>query len=498
MIVVRPGLLTWAPGLQQTPGLGFDRIFAFSDCNEDDDFRGGEFSVVHYSRVACGQAFGPLALDQTLRFCSLLDTEVGKGSHVALVTQQDNFEERANAAVLLGAYLMLRLRWDVKRVELVLAAEASACYNCSWSDARSNVISPTLKVKDCWAGLDMALKMQWLSQECLQDDTLTALACSQYRAMVSQYDATWLVPGEVAVSADPMSTINDPNPATCRSLLPANVEKEEEIALTPHSVSSHEIPTKSESPEPVALPNKVYSPPLFPEVPADDCSNCTEALMPGNVRDTDGESDHSSVDTQPLVGNNYLQGHNLFQKASSCHTVCKDYTHCASSNAVSGPCPKDFVSWCKQRGMTSVIRLNFNEEPGLQEFGGSYDQTRLLQHGFRHMDIPVVDKNGGLPDVQTIKGVLEEYGTHTSDCNPSKAVLVHCKGGFGRSMIIACCLVIYKYDVDGRALLGWARIVRPGAITTSMQETFLCSLRGRADLKSYLARNAQQPCCSIS
>jgi len=155
------------------------------------------------------------------------------------------------------------------------------------------------------------------------------------------------------------------------------------------------------------------------------------------------------------------------------------------------------VSWCEERGITSVIRLNFSAEPGLKEFGGSYDQTHLLHHGLHHVDIPVVDKNGGLPDASTIKEVLEDFGTHTGHCNPSKAVLVHCKGGFGRSMVIACCLVIYKYDVPGRALLGWARIVRPGAITTSMQEKFLCSLGGRADLKSYLARNARQACCSV-
>jgi len=221
-------------------------------------------------------------------------------------------------------------------------------------------------------------------------------------------------------------------------------------------------------------------------------------MMPGNVRDQDGRSDVPSLDTQPLAGKNYLQAHDLFEKASSCDTVCKDYRHCASSKALPGPCPKDFVSWCKQRGITSVIRLNFSTEPGLRQFGGSYDETHLLQHGFGHMNIPVVDKNGGLPSVLTIKEVLEDFGTHTSHCNPSKTVLVHCKGGFGRSMVIACCLVIYKYDVPGRALLGWARIVRPGAITTSMQEKFLCSLRGRADLKSHLARNAQQTCCSIS
>jgi len=51
MIVLLPGRLTWA--LQQTTGLGFDRIFAFSHGNEDDDFRGGAYGVVHYSRDAC-------------------------------------------------------------------------------------------------------------------------------------------------------------------------------------------------------------------------------------------------------------------------------------------------------------------------------------------------------------------------------------------------------------------------------------------------------------
>lgn len=65
------------------------------------------------------------------------------------------------------------------------------------------------------------------------------------------------------------------------------------------------------------------------------------------------------------------------------------------------------------------------------------------------------------------------------------AILVHCKGGFGRSVVLAACLAIERVDISGAAALGLFRIMRPGAITTRRQEIFLTSFKGSADVRRF-------------
>merc|ERR1719253_517091 len=67
----------------------------------------------------------------------------------------------------------------------------------------------------------MALDLEWFIPDFLDDSVRTLLACSQHRRTALGYDAAWLAPGKLLVSADPMSTVRDPNPATCPSIAPA-------------------------------------------------------------------------------------------------------------------------------------------------------------------------------------------------------------------------------------------------------------------------------------
>merc|ERR1719282_2044203 len=117
-------------------------------------------------------------------------------------------------------------------------------------------------------------------------------------------------------------------------------------------------------------------------------------------------------------------------------------------------------------------------EDGLLEIGGSYNKNIVTSQGIQHFDLPVSDIGGGVPNPRTVAAMID----HCAMRSPSShAILVHCKGGFGRSMVLACCFLIYQYNIPGCALLGWARIVRPGAITTREQESFLCCLHGQAE-----------------
>jgi len=51
--------------------------------------------------------------------------------------------------------------------------------------------------------------------------------------------------------------------------------------------------------------------------------------------------------------------------------------------------------------------------------------------------------------------------------------------------------------------MGWARIVRSGAVTTPQQEHFLVSLKGRADVRRYARLPVHPddekvaPCCTL-
>lgn len=176
--------------------------------------------------------------------------------------------------------------------------------------------------------------------------------------------------------------------------------------------------------------------------------------------------------------------------AGSCHTVCKEYDHEAATVGVSQGIrrtagAKDFVSWCQDQGVRLLVRVNHFHEPGLPKGAGSYDAEAFF--GLEHLHLPVEDSGGGVPSPVAIRRFLDVCEHHGASAFGS-AVLVHCKGGFGRSVLFACCLLIHWHDISGRAVLGWSRIVRPGAIVTKEQEHFLCRLKDRGDLEVYLLR----------
>ena len=151
----------------------------------------------------------------------------------------------------------------------------------------------------------------------------------------------------------------------------------------------------------------------------------------------------------------------------------------------------DFVTFCHMNRISTIVRTSSGQGEGIVADRGSYHAAELDRHGTRHVDLFVNDAKGSLPSVEVIRqfldcakqvGLLDKENAQTaSDEGP--ALLVQCKSGFGCSVLLACCLIVFAYDVPGRALLGWARLVRPGSITVREQEVFLCDLGGREDLQ---------------
>jgi len=170
-------------------------------------------------------------------------------------------------------------------------------------------------------------------------------------------------------------------------------------------------------------------------------------------------------------------------ECESCNTVCKDYASWAielsSEMADPAKAGEDYVSFLQRSQIGMVVKANFNDEEGMPPQACGYTDDALGRYGICHAKVPIVDKKGGLPQPADVARVLRSCEDR------GDAVMVHCKGGFGRSVVLACCLAISRLDVPGEALLGWVRIVRPGAFTVRAQEAFIKSLGGRRDVLRY-------------
>ncbi|CAE8595000.1 unnamed protein product [Polarella glacialis] len=176
---------------------------------------------------------------------------------------------------------------------------------------------------------------------------------------------------------------------------------------------------------------------------------------------------------------------------SSTDTVCKQYRNFADTELAinHGGEVLPFFGLLQELGVKSVVRANFKMEAGM--LTPSYDPTALQGLGMKHLRMPILDHNGALPEPREVAAVLEMRETLAS----GDPIAVHCKGGLGRSVVLACAIAIDQFDVSGTAIMGWVRIVRPGAVTTTEQEQMLCSFKGRDDLRKWAGYPRNTKCC---
>jgi hypothetical protein len=378
-----------------------------------------------------------------------------------------------NATVLVGAYLVLCLRWSTQRVSAELGpAEAQRKFPCSWA----RVDEPEARVmsaSDCWAGLELARENGWLASDLFTDSIKYNIWLNNYTHMLAAYDAAWLAPGTLLVSADPTTTSFDPNPATCSEVFPSKATAEK-VGFE-SEFDSWEAPN-------MQIKEKTNVKVLQVRAPGQSLN-----VLPGQPRfsSKDGiASDTTSRTASKEEHEPAMVGREVEDDACSTDTVAKEY--------VSGPAPlilsdrsacskpKAFVSFLQDCNVGLVIRTNFANEPGMTK---EYDASAMSSYGIEHKNIFVDDHKGGMPDRYSVETALQSVSGDIFE--EEEAVLVHCKGGFGRSVVLACCVLIVRLDIPGSALLGWARLCRPGAVTSIKQEQFLRSMRGREDLRRY-------------
>lgn len=448
MAEVLPGRLLWAPLTSAAPaGFRGDFVRAIDLCRSP--AQGPEvppvgYRVTHYHKKAIGRSFGPFGLDVLLRFCRGLHTLLRSSGRVALGTAPGDVEERTNAAVLLGAYLQLMEGCTVEQIVAAVGAEdASLKFVCSWSRKDRPEPRRNLSVADCWEGLAMGIRMGWLDAACLDTEVSTDLICSRWREWVATYDCCWIIPGFIMVGADPVTTATDPNPATFTAVFPP---------LHPDDTRSLQ-----------------------------DSVSCVGEMSP--VSEYSVPLEKRLDPTEPLGRPSPPKS-----EVDSVATVCKEY------NIALGTLAKDkekgafdFVTFLRNAGVSTIVRTNYANEPGMPKSGG-YVSAKFKAHGMAHHDIFILDTHGGLPK-------RSDVGKALHVCPSGKpsggAVYVHCKGGFGRSIMLACCLAIDRLDVSGSALLGWVRMVRPGTVNTPQQELLLQSFRGRRDVRRFAGLRTQ-------
>mmetsp|Transcript_30616 Transcript_30616/g.88749 ORF Transcript_30616/g.88749 Transcript_30616/m.88749 type:complete len:475 (+) Transcript_30616:94-1518(+) len=451
---------------------GFRYLPALSLFSEDE--REATYKVPHYAPAASGRCFGPLALDQVLQFCyGLNELLTDNGAKVVLYTGVAKEQDYNNALVLIGAFLLWTRNWTPKQLTDVLGAKAGLRgFVCSFASAARPEPPRVLRVKDCWEGLSLARDMGWFDTEVLYQRHLVEAAVERHRRFADIYDAAWLIPGRLMVSGEPVTTAMDPNPATVKHVFP------------PEGVTrkgSHQSSSDARS-----VTNTTVSAPRSPSSRA----GC------GEDSDGDGSQVSSWVDT--TSNSDAAAVHEVFQPTSVSPRVkpvpspwggeMKDVLKKTSST--------NFVDFLLDNGVGNILRTNALQERGM--ITPSYDRMQFINDfGIQHFDIPFED--GAVPskdDVRealtSLQGVLDGKGNNTG-------LLVHCKGGFGRSVMMACCLMIDQFDISGLQLLAWVRIARPGAVNTPRQERFLQSLTGRADLHRYM-KGAEAQCglaCSV-
>jgi len=445
-IEVISGTLFWLPDVVSAPE-GFEGAFLpvnmlcapLLDSLQKSYFKNilpGTYGVPHYGEHQHGCAFGPLSLDQVLWFCRGVENHFDMTPKLAVGAAEATLEEQTCTAVLLGAYLLLMRRWPVKKVSAAIGAQyANLTFTCSWARKHEGILT----VQDCLRGLEHALQFGWLDSSALDNDAGTASFCADYHHMAHAYDATWIVPGRVLVLADPETTAGDPSDCTCKRVF---------------------SPRGNEGDE--GRPS---------------CDSAGSELHPPGIYINNSLSHTSSAPESPSTS---------LRTTRTCNTVCKDYSRYSSEGtAKSSPsCSKEeipsFASVLKQKGVQLVVRANFLKEPGMR--GCSYESRHFEHYGIQHAEVPILDFYGAVPSAADIAKFQAATQHFLLDPQGRDAVAIHCKGGFGRSISLICWLLAHRYPVTGEALLGWVRMIRPGAVTTLGQEHFIVGLKSRRPL----------------
>jgi len=177
--------------------------------------RHARYEVFHY-RVGDYLDNGPPGIDQIIETCRLIEEELQGRAKVLVYVPERVPAHQAFSALCVAAHrVLVRGESAADAVKPWLQTDGSsglAFFENSW--ARRGLPAPrkTISVEDCLRALELARDRNWVDAQ--KFDT------KLYRDLWQRYDLSWIVPGQLQVMGDPMSTVMDPDRDTIKYLEP--------------------------------------------------------------------------------------------------------------------------------------------------------------------------------------------------------------------------------------------------------------------------------------
>jgi len=428
---------------------------------------------------------GPVGLEVISTFCvelrKAIDQTAASAPAAVCVSCSTRPGANANSALLLGAFLVLERSMAAKDVTSLLYGPlarggfmAEHRFPRPWT-ARPEWSRDSLAVSECLAGLETALSHGWLDYKTF-DPAFRRTVSTAFDAVpvfsltlleqqgCDTADSPSLQEGAYApdhrvkvnfwVMADPVTTVVNPKARDDSDISP----QARSVLTTPSGNS----PAKKVSAPEVRLV-RCHS----------DCQDGTEVseLTPRAEWRQRGEvvlmqSQTSSFRLSTPKGGFPSKDHAQGDEHEQINRP-EDLAH--------------FASWLRNDlSCRALVRCNLAMERGLPfgSYTDFFDQRGVLQ-----IDGPFQD--GTAPPFEVVEKLVDQVSRVLLQMTKSRlspqqgghkscSVVVHCKGGFGRSMsVLGAFAVAFMPEVSSSSFFGWARLVRPGCIQTAAQERFL-------------------------
>jgi len=435
-----------------------------------------QLQVPYFSpeQVGAASRYGPISLEVILAFCKTLDGALRGVAAPGLVCVACSRRPGAypNSLLLVGAFLILERKFPAKEVVQMLL-NSKKCTPLAVSEQRfpppwkknAEWSVNSLTIRDCFEGLEAAVKYGWFDY--------TSFSVGSYRATALAFDCVPVFSVGLAledtdsaapakdrtlvkfwVGADPVTTVVDPQRRS-RPSTPASPGSDVARTKSARSVKSLSRPT-------------------------------TSGELGGSARDN----------LQTLRRTVTMTQQRLFLRSENAD-VAKERPS-GSDDEVARPADLHaFGSWLRDDLRCQlVVRVNQSGERNLPP-GGSYGVFFEEHFDMQQLELPFVDGTAPPPHVvaSLVGAVRELMAQEGGEGCAGISVLVHCKSGLGRSMSCLGALAMELIpELRPSAYFGWARLVRPGAIQTRVQEDFLRALEKRA--RSSPARG-QSGCSSL-
>eukprot|EP00439_Symbiodinium_sp_Y106_P063394 s2740_g9.t2 len=200
---------TWKPTVTDESGDVDVVCFLNEPC-----VRKGAYQVPHYVVDGYYHDDGPPALDQIVESSRFLHEKLQAKKKVLVVcpTGEKFASHRAFSALCTSAYPLLMRGCTLDAAVSVWSGQEVGFRQHSWAPLHKPAPPRHLSLEKCLEALDLAIRRKWLEVEHFN--------ARAFGDLCAEWDAAWVIPGQILLFADPVTTALDPDPATASHLVP--------------------------------------------------------------------------------------------------------------------------------------------------------------------------------------------------------------------------------------------------------------------------------------